>query len=277
MAESCPAACSYCENGGLHPTPSPFQMDMVCNGKLAINPGTFFGPPKDDLPDGCVFACRDNSTKICADAAAQGLCTNKAVSEVVRFQCPATCGVCKGLEVPAVPDYPQHACAHAEGDDPKFKDQCSGWATSGECHKNFGFMRTSCEKSCGLCDPAGGVQAASHDSILKAKAAPAGGGGGGKKKGKKKGTKKKAAGSESSGGEAAPAAKAAEVEPAKAKAAAPEAEAPKAKKAEKEPAAAKPAEKKKEEGKEAKKGGFWSSVKGAFTGGGKKKAKKDEV
>ena len=31
---------------------------------------------------------------------------------------------------------------------------CAGWAKSGECEKNPGFMRSSCQKSCGTCPPA---------------------------------------------------------------------------------------------------------------------------
>ena len=35
---------------------------------------------------------------------------------------------------------------------------CAGWAAAGECDKNPGFMRSSCEKSCDACpeplDPA---------------------------------------------------------------------------------------------------------------------------
>ena len=50
MAESCPQSCDYCENGGLMPTPSHFQLDLVCKDQLAINPKTYKGGPFDDLP-----------------------------------------------------------------------------------------------------------------------------------------------------------------------------------------------------------------------------------
>ena len=38
-------------------------------------------------------------------------------------------------------------------DDPKV-EACASWATSGECDRNPGFMKSSCPKSCDACPPA---------------------------------------------------------------------------------------------------------------------------
>lgn len=55
MVESCPQSCDFCENAGLMPTPSHFQLDLVCKGQLALNEGKYKGGPADDLPmDWCV-------------------------------------------------------------------------------------------------------------------------------------------------------------------------------------------------------------------------------
>merc|ERR1719217_691032 len=119
MAESCPQSCDYCENADLYPTPAPFQLDLVCKGQLAINPGTYKGGAADDLPADCVFRCRDNMTAaICQKAAASGQCEDKKVAKTVRFQCPESCGVCKALEMLAptdAPTYPKPACT-ADGE-----------------------------------------------------------------------------------------------------------------------------------------------------------------
>ena len=56
----------------------------------------------------------------------------------------------RALSVPAIvrrvqgtlsadrPGYARHKCAHEEGDAPSHKDHCGGWASSGECVRNFG-------------------------------------------------------------------------------------------------------------------------------------------
>lgn len=129
MAESCAVACSLCANGGLSPTPAAFQLDFVCKGQLAVAPTSYKSNHDELMPSGCAFACRDNMTS-CEAAAADGACDKHA--EVMRFQCPKTCGVCKALDMPAAPDYPKHLCRHAEGDDPEHKDRCKDWAASGE-------------------------------------------------------------------------------------------------------------------------------------------------
>ena len=297
MAESCPAACDYCENAGLFPTPSGFQLDFVCNDQLAINPGTYKGVP-NELPHGCEFRCRDNMTS-CAAAAQEGLCEKRDVAAVVRAQCPQSCGVCKALELPGG-SYPKHACANAEGDAPSHKDACGGWAASGECYKNFGFMGANCELSCGLCALDGSSPKAYQAILSPPKPAGGAGVGGAGVGGKKKKKRKTTAASVSATGAAEPVPtaekpKAAPAEKPKAASAekpkAASAEKPKAAAAEKPKAAAKKkpkaaaaekpkaasAEKPKAAEPKAKKKGWMSgladAVGGAFKG---KKDKKDK-
>ena len=150
MAESCPAACEFCENGGLKPSPAIFQLDLVCKGKLSQKEGTSFKGVPDELPEGCAFQCRDNMTS-CAEDAAAGKCDTHAAT--MRFQCPASCGICKVLELPsaAADAYPKYACREEVGDSEAHKAECPNWASRGECLSNFGFMSVSCEASCGLC------------------------------------------------------------------------------------------------------------------------------
>jgi len=175
MAEECPAACDLCTNAGLSPTPASFELDYVCNGKLMPFPSHL--AEAAHTPDGCDFHCRDNMTSICAQEAARDGC--KLQAEVMRKQCPETCGVCKALGMPtaSAADYPKPFCDDAE----EHKGACPGWAASGECVKNFGFMSAQCGRSCGLCGDT-------------PPAAPAAGATtGGKKKGKKGKKGKKAA------------------------------------------------------------------------------------
>jgi len=123
----------------------------VCNGKLAIPPSGLKGPG-EDMPQGCSFHCRNNMTMACEQAGKEACKTN---ADVMRFQCPELCGVCSVLEMEsdAVESYPKRAC-EGEGDAELYKDNCADWASRGECIKNFGFMKNSCAKSCGLCVPA---------------------------------------------------------------------------------------------------------------------------
>jgi len=153
MAESCPNACDYCENGGLMPTPAPFQLDLVCKGRLAINAGIYKGGVADDLPSNCEFRCRDNMTaSICAKAAADGKCTDKKVAKAVRAQCPESCGICKALSMVSSEPYPKGACREEEGNSAEHASSCDAWASNGECINNYGFMSVSCEAACGLCE-----------------------------------------------------------------------------------------------------------------------------
>mmetsp|Transcript_38634 Transcript_38634/g.90328 ORF Transcript_38634/g.90328 Transcript_38634/m.90328 type:complete len:214 (-) Transcript_38634:813-1454(-) len=109
-----------------------------------------------DLPPGCSFHCRDNMTDVCSKAAVAGACA--AYPEVMRFQCPAACGVCKGvaMEIAAPGAYPKYVCRlssdDGSGDDPAHAESCKDWAAAGECAKNWGFMSVACEQACGLCD-----------------------------------------------------------------------------------------------------------------------------
>ena len=252
MSENCPRACGYCENAGLMPTPATFQLDFVCKGQLAKLPSnakaSHYTP--EALPEACSFRCRDNMTAPCAKASSSGMCDTHA--DVMRFQCPESCGVCKGLELGAGDAYPKHACAHEAGDDPAHAAQCGRWAEEGECVKNFGFMGKSCELSCGLCALDGAVPESSA-TILALKPAAAAKASGGKKKPKKKGDEK-------------PKAEAPKAEKAKAEKA----------KAEKKPKAEKPA--KADTADKPKGKGFWGGLKDAFGGGKKKEAKpKDEA
>ena len=139
MGETCPAACDWCSNAGLLPTPAVFQLDFVCKDKLATKPsGIAEGLKKGsmELPDGCTFRCRDNMTaSVCATVSAEGLCEKKATAQAARYQCAQTCGICKALELqePAsATPYPKHACSLPEGDSPAHKASCAGWASSGE-------------------------------------------------------------------------------------------------------------------------------------------------
>ena len=208
MAETCPAACNYCENADLIATPAPFQLDLVCKDQLAINPGTYKGGAADDLPANCEFRCRDNMTaSICTHGAAIGQCDDKKIGATMRFNCAESCGVCKALELASpAPVYPKPACSYNEtGNAPAHEANCAGWANTGECVKNFGFMRVSCELACGMCALDGAVpETPAKINAPKVKAA------GSKKKGTKK--KKSASAAEDGSGEAA----AAEPEPAKA-------------------------------------------------------------
>ena len=126
MAESCPAACGYCENAGLLATPSPFQLDFVCDEQLARVPDGLSVKP-GDMPSGCEFRCRDNMTS-CEALAAEGACEDKKRAKVVRFQCPRSCGVCKALEIPTTP-YPKHACSIEGGDKGKSPNARSRFMT----------------------------------------------------------------------------------------------------------------------------------------------------
>ena len=170
----CPAACDLCTNAGLAATPAPFELDYVCRGKLQPVPAGL--EDASHAPDGCGFHCRDNMTSVCAREAARDAC--KTQPELMRVQCPASCGVCKalGMRVSTEEDYGKPSCE----DDEKQAAQCAGWAESGECVKNFPFMSQMCGRSCGLC---GAAQAAEE---------PAAAGAPTKKKGKKS-AKKKAA------------------------------------------------------------------------------------
>eukprot|EP00965_Chrysotila_dentata_P108593 3587187-Pleurochrysis_carterae.AAC.3 len=87
----------------------------------------------------------------CSSAAASGACESSA--ELMRFQCPASCGVCKGLRMEAATSetYPKYPCTVDTGDDPEHQANCPSWVAANECVKNFGFMSKSCEESCGLC------------------------------------------------------------------------------------------------------------------------------
>jgi len=144
-----------CENAGLPPTPATFELDYVCAGKLSKKPTVVLA--NEDLPAGCSFRCRDNMTT-CEDAAAQGKCDTHA--SVMRFQCPASCKVCKELEMElaSASDYAKRRCARTfddgSGDDPEHKANCGAWAQSGECVHNYDFMKVACPQSCGLCSPA---------------------------------------------------------------------------------------------------------------------------
>jgi len=92
----------------------------------------------------------------CAEDAAAGKCDTHAAT--MRFQCPASCGICKVLELPsaAADAYPKYACREEAGDSEAHKAECPNWASRGECLSNFGFMSVSCEASCGLCAMDGG-------------------------------------------------------------------------------------------------------------------------
>ena len=178
VSAECPAACDLCTNAGLAATPALFELDYVCRGKLQPVP-----PRLEDAshaPDGCGFHCRDNMTSVCAQEAARDACkTNPAV---MRVQCPATCGVCKalGVRVATGDEYRKPSC----DDDEKQATQCAGWAASGECIKNFGFMSQTCGRSCGLC---GAAETAEEAAAAAATTKKKG------KKSKKKGAKPDAA------------------------------------------------------------------------------------
>ena len=120
----------------------------MCSGKLQSLPKHVTEPSQ--VPEGCGFHCRDNMTDVCARMAALDGCTTHAA--VMRKQCPETCGVCKalGMRVSTVADYAKPVCEDVE----EHKTSCPGWAASGECVKNHGFMAVSCGKSCGLCGAA---------------------------------------------------------------------------------------------------------------------------
>jgi hypothetical protein len=171
MAETCPVACSYCENAGLLPTPAEFELDFVCKGKLkhytpSSKDGTLSGKAFDrsDLPPGCLFRCRNNMTdSICEAAEAQGACTDKAKARTLRFQCPQTCGVCAALALgEGKKKYKRRECEDSEAQ----RSQCAQWAAGGECVNNWPFMHEECGLSCGNCrkpkakpKPAGGTAA----------------------------------------------------------------------------------------------------------------------
>jgi hypothetical protein len=129
MAESCPVSCGYCANAGLLPTPAVFELDFVCNGQLAIAPTSIKGLEDDATPEGCEFRCRNNMTLCGSEAYGSAAC--KTYPEVMRFQCPQTCGVCKALEMPES-SAPKRVCRLETGDEPEFADSCPEWARLGE-------------------------------------------------------------------------------------------------------------------------------------------------
>ena len=178
VSAECPAACDLCTNAGLAATPAPFELDYVCRGKLQHVPARL--EDASHAPDGCGFHCRDNMTSVCAREAARDAC--KTQPDVMRVQCPATCGVCKalGLRVSTEEEYCKPFCEDAE----KQAAQCAGWAASGECIKNFPFMSQMCGRSCGLC---GAVESAEEPAAAAAATKKKG------KKGKKKAAKPGAA------------------------------------------------------------------------------------
>jgi len=175
MAEECPAACDLCTNAGLVATPAPFELDYVCRGKLQPVPAQL--EEAAHAPDGCGFKCRDNMTSVCAQEAGRDAC--KTHPEVMRVQCPATCGVCKalGVRVSTEAEYPKPSC-----DDAEQPPACAGWAASGECVKNFPFMSQTCGRSCGLC---GAAKAAEEPAAAASATAVKKTGSKGKKKKKK--------------------------------------------------------------------------------------------
>ena len=178
VSAECPAACNLCTNAGLAATPAPFELDYVCRGKLQPVPARL--EDASHAPDGCGFHCRDNMTSVCVREAARDAC--KTQPEVMRVQCPATCGVCKalGLRVSTEEEYSKPFCEDGE----KQAAQCAGWAASGECVKNFGFMSQMCGRSCGLC---GAAETAEEPGAAVAATKKKG------KKGKKKAAKPDAA------------------------------------------------------------------------------------
>jgi len=164
MAESCPVACDFCSDVGLSPTPALYEMDLVCNGKLAKTSLVFTGAATDDIPMGCAFRCRDNST-LCATEAKRGACSKHP--ETMYFRCPAACGVCKALEqTPAkLDDYPRYLCDGPEEE----KAECKGWVETGECISNYAFMLGECPHTCGFCatKEEGGMQKVPVDVALR--------------------------------------------------------------------------------------------------------------
>ena len=193
------------------PTPAVFQMDFVCNDKLATAPKAFKGTPADDAPAACGFHCRDKlPTPMCEEQATKGLCKEAATAKTMRFQCASTCGVCKGLGVPSVEreslPFPNCAKADVEG------DQCPKWAAAGECVNNFDYMKDNCALACGLCAEDGKAPVPMADALVKKMAVPPPGGGKKKcKKGKKgKKCRAKLAAEEAAAGEGSSGAAAAE-------------------------------------------------------------------
>ena len=131
MADRCPVACGYCANAGLLPTPAVFELEYACDGQLKERPqkwdlawrneggGEVFSPEGTArmLPDGCAFRCRDRLPG-CAAAAAQGQCTS--LPEVLRKQCPASCGVCAALNLKERwPRFARFAVAEIRRDSPR--------------------------------------------------------------------------------------------------------------------------------------------------------------
>ena len=141
-------ACDVCANGNLDPTPSPFQFDFLCNGKLATAPSSFVGTPADDAPSGCAFNCADKmSVAVCKAGAENGGCKKNA--KTMRFACAATCGICGGIGMPVgSTTSPLPKCAKGDKDE---GDSCEAWAEQGECVGNYGYMKESCPRACGLC------------------------------------------------------------------------------------------------------------------------------
>lgn len=177
MAESCPAACEICSNGGLEPTPAVFELDYVCRdrlgkNRLAIPPPDLRGTPGEEgAPSGCGFRCRDNMTG-CAALAAAGRCETSAAT--MRAQCAETCGICKAYELPSLGrggTYPRHACRADDGDlaAREHPEQCGRWAEAGECVTNYAWMSENCEASCGLCiaAAAGGEHPRPYEQALR--------------------------------------------------------------------------------------------------------------
>jgi len=141
MAETCPSACGYCEAAGFLPTPSPFQLDFVCNGQLSIAPKQITAQHDERMPDGCGFACRDNMTTC---AAMKDLCSKHPGT--MRFQCPETCGVCKGIGLTGG-GYPKHVCRLETGDAPEDAEHCGGWASRGEVRR-ASHAPSTCTRAC---------------------------------------------------------------------------------------------------------------------------------
>ena len=189
-----------CENAKLKPTPAVFQLDFVCNDKLATPPKSYKGTRADDMPSGCSFHCRDKfTTSMCEEQAKLGACAKHAKG--MHFYCASTCGVCKGIGMTSVDHdaLPLPACAKKDPED----EGCGGWAKSGECVKNVDYMKESCPFACGLCTEEGQALV-SMDAALKTSQPRSSSGG--KKKGKKGKKGKKAAGAGAAAGENADAA-----------------------------------------------------------------------
>lgn len=82
-------------------------------------------------------SCYDDSPD-CAERASAGACHNGSRAPV---ECAWSCHVC-GFTALATEAY---ECVDKH-------EACAGWAKSGECARNPGFMAGDCAKSCALCD-----------------------------------------------------------------------------------------------------------------------------